>query len=333
MGKIISIVNRKGGVGKTTLTLGLADTLTGSGIGENSVVVVDLDPQASASLALVPVPPPTFRPWHLPYQREQMVTKARWSALVAMAEQRKTVYDLIDDRINERARPIENYILSYAGPFNECGYGVLANTEKGWAIERKYLVENQSLALESKARDLLDDLKSMFDYVIVDCPPGQTILSEAAIGQSNIVLCPVTPEPLAMWGLDAFENYIRDVIRNVNDQGEKIPDPIPKAFFVAARLRRGSFGPNHPQNLALEQLKARSFPAHIVTLLKESGEDNTATTLSDYAFLEDDARLRKRMDGNPNPHRVWDYERMYSNATRMQLSRIAERVKRRLEGG
>jgi Mrp family chromosome partitioning ATPase len=51
-GKIISVVNRKGGVGKTTVTLGLADTLIAETekpykAGEPIVLAVDLDPQGS----------------------------------------------------------------------------------------------------------------------------------------------------------------------------------------------------------------------------------------------------------------------------------------------
>ena len=59
MGRIVSIVNRKGGVGKTTLTLGLADVMANPDdvryrdpAGRN-VVVVHLDPQASLTAALL----------------------------------------------------------------------------------------------------------------------------------------------------------------------------------------------------------------------------------------------------------------------------------------
>ncbi|MBT2920729.1 ParA family protein, partial [Vibrio anguillarum] len=43
MGKIISLVNEKGGVGKTTMTFNLAYYL--SAIEDKKVLVVDLDPQ------------------------------------------------------------------------------------------------------------------------------------------------------------------------------------------------------------------------------------------------------------------------------------------------
>ena len=50
-GKIVAAVNRKGGVGKTTLVIAIADTIVSEF--KSSVVVVDADPQASASIALI----------------------------------------------------------------------------------------------------------------------------------------------------------------------------------------------------------------------------------------------------------------------------------------
>lgn len=49
MGRIVALVNQKGGVGKTTVTLGLASAAQAAG---NRVLVVDLDPQASSSWVL-----------------------------------------------------------------------------------------------------------------------------------------------------------------------------------------------------------------------------------------------------------------------------------------
>jgi cellulose biosynthesis protein BcsQ len=49
MGKVVSILNQKGGVGKTTVTLGLASAAAAAG---HRVLVVDLDPQASSTWVL-----------------------------------------------------------------------------------------------------------------------------------------------------------------------------------------------------------------------------------------------------------------------------------------
>ena len=50
-GKLVAAVNRKGGVGKTTLVIAIADTIVSEF--KASVIVVDADPQASASIALI----------------------------------------------------------------------------------------------------------------------------------------------------------------------------------------------------------------------------------------------------------------------------------------
>lgn len=50
MGKVISIINMKGGVGKTTLSIGIADYL--SSVGKN-ILLIDADPQFNATQALL----------------------------------------------------------------------------------------------------------------------------------------------------------------------------------------------------------------------------------------------------------------------------------------
>jgi chromosome partitioning protein len=49
MGRIVALLNQKGGVGKTTVTLGLASAAAEAG---HKVLVVDLDPQASSTWVL-----------------------------------------------------------------------------------------------------------------------------------------------------------------------------------------------------------------------------------------------------------------------------------------
>lgn len=50
MGKVVSLINMKGGVGKTTLSLGLADYLSEIG---KSILLIDADPQFNSTQAML----------------------------------------------------------------------------------------------------------------------------------------------------------------------------------------------------------------------------------------------------------------------------------------
>ena len=85
-GKIISIVNRKGGVGKTTLTVCLVEALLDSldpRERKEAAIVVDMDPQGSLTTALFNVPDPNLR----------------LKQLKAMSVERRTIHHLIEDKL------------------------------------------------------------------------------------------------------------------------------------------------------------------------------------------------------------------------------------------
>jgi chromosome partitioning protein len=193
-GKLISIANMKGGVGKTTTVVSLAEALSAYDP-KASVLVVDLDPQASASVAL-----------------------AGDSLLAKMIMGGRTVEAFLDDRlINNADSPLGPKIHPTVSQTTHCGnqlkISFLPCGPDLRIIERQIMYglseQNHNLKfIEGQVWKLFKQefipLKKTYDYVIFDCPPGISPISEAAIRESDLVIVPTIADFLSVYGLKAF---------------------------------------------------------------------------------------------------------------------------------
>lgn len=146
MGKIISIVNHKGGVGKTMTTQNLGAALALCG---KKVLMVDIDPQCN------------------------LTTQCEAS------DYHQTIKDVLyDDTLNIEPKELsENYyILPAAESLDD------ANIELG------------DMELEEAAvvlKDNLSKVKDDYDYILVDCAPGSSLLMVNAIVASDEMIVPI----------------------------------------------------------------------------------------------------------------------------------------------
>ncbi len=204
-GKVIAAVNRKGGVGKTTLVIALADTLVSEF--NSSVVVVDADPQASASIALIG-PEKT-----LDRSKQDLSLKSTLNALSTDQHEldKRFVVGQVN-RIKGRA---------------DIPLALVSNGEELWDYEAELAQVGKIQFVKDAMAELLSYLKERYKYVLVDCPPGQTQTSAVALSAADLILSPTVPDRLSNWGLDGLERYI-----TANMQTKR-----QKAFFVATRYR------------------------------------------------------------------------------------------------
>jgi cellulose biosynthesis protein BcsQ len=268
-------------------------------------VVVDLDPQASLTRALL-------------YERNKPEPDGRLRSLLDSGH---TLAAALDDRLNRKKRPVDAYLTHGIGPAG-FAYTLLANESQAWDVERKGLRRPGEVRLKTELVELITELAGKYKYVLVDAPPGQTVLAEAAIQRSDLLLCPITPDRLSYWGLESFDEYLRELF--------EARESRPPARFIFTRFK-SKVPQYHPQNEIFAMVSGFSPLDKYVTLLSEAGERSVIG--GQPITLPDDPRLASRLEGPPRPGRTWALDRIYTKSTRAELKRLALAVKEELYGG
>jgi len=181
MGKVISIVNQKGGVGKTTSSINLASSL---GLLGKRVLLIDLDPQGNASTGVG-------------FDKGD-IDKSIYDALIGRADIKQVIFKT----------DFKNLYLTPA-TINLAGVDIEL-------IERSRNEEGFSKA--GQLKKCLDSIKDKFDYLIIDCPPSLGILTTNALTASDSVIIPVQCEFFALEGITQLLNTIMLAQRNLNPE-------------------------------------------------------------------------------------------------------------------
>ncbi len=204
MGFVISTVNMKGGVGKTTLTVNLATCLAKNH--GKRVLVLDLDSQISATLSLMS-----------PYD------------FAKVRKKRRTLSYLLDGIINPNPwgkLSVEDIV--YPSICNVEGLELLPGDIE---LYDEYLVSEMlhKQALDHSEEDfdrvwsnfervlihsIIEPIIDKYDFIIMDCAPGYNLLTRSGIAASNFYLLPARPEPLSVVGMQLLERRITKLKEN-----------------------------------------------------------------------------------------------------------------------
>ena len=182
MGKIISVINQKGGVGKTTTVINLA---AGISFQNKKILVIDLDPQGNATTGL---------------------------GLSNTQDSNFTIYSVLNGtkKISEviQKTKFENIEL-ISSNVDLSGLEV----ETAGDSRRAFILKDQLTAY-------LNDSRASYSHILIDCPPSLSLLTIMALVASNSLLVPLQTEFFALEGLTQLIKTINRIKNNLNTELE-----------------------------------------------------------------------------------------------------------------
>ena len=178
--KIISIINQKGGVGKTTTVINLAAGLSMKG---KKILVIDLDPQGNATTGL---------------------------GLSNTASSDTTIYSVLNGnkQINEviQQTNFENLNL------------ITSNVDLSGLEVETAGDSRRAFKLKDELTSILNDSRASYDYILIDCPPSLSLLTIMALVASDALVVPLQTEFFALEGLTQLMKTIERIKNNLNPE-------------------------------------------------------------------------------------------------------------------
>ena len=178
--KIISVINQKGGVGKTTTVINLAAGLTMKG---KKILVIDLDPQGNATTGL---------------------------GLSNNESSDQTIYSVLNGskKIHEviKKTSFENLDL------------ITSNVDLSGLEVETAGDSRRAFKLKDELTSILNDSRASYDYILIDCPPSLSLLTIMALVASDALVVPLQTEFFALEGLTQLMKTIERIKNNLNPE-------------------------------------------------------------------------------------------------------------------
>lgn len=199
----LAIANLKGGVGKSTTAMMIADGLA---LAHGArVLVVDVDPQANVSRMLLGAKglkqadqaSNTLRHW---------VDAATRNQPVALAQMIRPNVCSLTEVVKERSAhsPKPRGDISVLAAVPELRFAEIAFDHASYSASDPSSARLRMMRLLDAA---LSPLSNAFELILFDCPPGFSTLAQAAVAIADAIVSPVLEEPLSIWSLQAFRDF------------------------------------------------------------------------------------------------------------------------------
>lgn len=190
--KLASVINMKGGVGKTTLSVNLAMELAAQG---KRVLLIDLDPQANASLVCMSA---EERAQHIKSGKRTITgffIEAFESRvpLNSVAKQRTTLSDYF-------------FEVPLMGQIKNGGHLHFIPSD----IYLSSVLRGINVGPYSLSKLVDDDCKRKYDFVLIDCAPTYSTLTSVALNTCPAVLIPMIPDSFGLHGTTLMKHILEE---------------------------------------------------------------------------------------------------------------------------
>jgi len=178
--QIISVINQKGGVGKTTTVINLAAGLSQQ---DKKILVIDLDPQGNATTGL---------------------------GLSNLGVSEDTIYGVLNGtkQISKVIKKTEFKNLDI----------ITSNVDLSGLEVETAGDSNRAFILKLKLTAFLNDSRGFYDYILIDCPPSLSLLTVMALVSSNSLVVPLQTEFFALEGLTQLMKTIERIKISLNPE-------------------------------------------------------------------------------------------------------------------
>ncbi|WP_282130552.1 ParA family protein [Pseudoalteromonas aliena] len=255
--KIISVINYKGGVGKTTVTANIAGELAARG---KKVLLLDMDAQASLTFSFVS---PDY--WNNTLKDNHTIKSYFDNISQGYAPVSLSQLTIQPTNVNNYLRQIGSHgsidlISSHLGLINvDLELATLLGGANMNQAKLNYL------KVHGRLRESIESFASgRYDVVLIDCPPNFNIVTKNALIASDQILIPAKPDYLSTLGIDYLHRSVGQLTREFNqfaamDQSVQHSNPMTLGVvFTMIQIYAG--GPIGSQQQFISQTRRLSIP-------------------------------------------------------------------------